>query len=393
MRQKLKRNLSSQTHFSWIKLDTIVCVVRYLTLRNSAHIQYYGVAYSRYSVNEQMWIMRHARKVDFLATSRAPQSSLLLGSHLWVVHNDNVKCSSEGGTSYMTNLTLHACKSEQFACDNAFCITIKKRCDAKEDCSDGSDEQNCGKLIIREGYKKELTPIPETDQDVVVDLFIELLDIEITEQTEIFTSRVAFTRNWFDWRLSYKNLKNECGTKMNVLLPKERGALWYPYLAFYNVRSMDDIKKTNIRDVLEVIPNNEFTFMAEDNNHIFDGSKNALSLKREHNVNWKCDYVYHWYPFDTQVCPMEFAITVSNTDVYPRDLQYNRNISLTRYTLNKIHMCKSVINNMKAIIVEVTLGRPIINFLLTVFVPTFLLIIISFSAYLIFINFGTPPHF
>ena len=45
---------------------------------------------------------------------------------------------------------------------------------------------------------------------------------------------------------------------MNVLLPKERGALWYPYLAFYNVRSMDDIKKTN---VLEVIPNNEFTFV------------------------------------------------------------------------------------------------------------------------------------
>ena len=78
---------------------------------------------------------------------------------------------------------------------------------------------------------------------------------------------------------------------MNVLLPKERGAVWYPYLAFYNVRSMDDIKKTNIRDVLEVIPNNEFTFMAEENNHIFDGSKNALSLKREHSVNWKYDYV------------------------------------------------------------------------------------------------------
>ena len=48
---------------------------------------------------------------------------------------------------------------------------------------------------------------------------------------------------------------------MNVLLPKERGALWYPYLAFYNVRSMNDIKKTNVRDVLEVIPNSEFTFV------------------------------------------------------------------------------------------------------------------------------------
>ena len=35
---------------------------------------------------------------------------------------------------------------------------------------------------------------------------------------------------------------------------------------------------------------------------------------------------------------------------------------------------------MKAIVVEVTLGRPIINNLLTVFVPTLLLVIISFSA-------------
>ena len=43
-------------------------------------------------------------------------------------------------------------------------------------------------------------------------------------------------------------------------------------------------------------------------------------------------------------------------------------------------MCKSAINDLKAIIVEVTLGRPIVNNLLTVFVPTMLLVIISFTA-------------
>ena len=35
---------------------------------------------------------------------------------------------------------------------------------------------------------------------------------------------------------------------------------------------------------------------------------------------------------------------------------------------------------MNAIIVEVTLNRPIVNFVLTVFVPTILLVIISFTA-------------
>ena len=35
---------------------------------------------------------------------------------------------------------------------------------------------------------------------------------------------------------------------------------------------------------------------------------------------------------------------------------------------------------MRAIVVEVTLGRPIISTFLTVFVPTILLLIISFTA-------------
>ena len=81
--------------------------------------------------------MQHARKNDFLATSRASESSLLLGTHLWVVNNDSLKCSIDRMSSYMTNLTLHACTPQQFACDNAFCIAMEERCDAKEDCSDG----------------------------------------------------------------------------------------------------------------------------------------------------------------------------------------------------------------------------------------------------------------
>ena len=43
-------------------------------------------------------------------------------------------------------------------------------------------------------------------------------------------------------------------------------------------------------------------------------------------------------------------------------------------------MCRSGIKNMKAIVAEVTLGRPIIDNLLTVFVPTILLLTISFAA-------------
>ena len=83
------------------------------------------VCFLRYKKDEKVWKMRHARSVDFLAISRASESSLLLGTHLWDVHNDSPKCLKEGKTTYLANLTLHACSTENFACDNAFCIPME----------------------------------------------------------------------------------------------------------------------------------------------------------------------------------------------------------------------------------------------------------------------------
>ena len=323
--------------------------------------------------------MRHSRNVDFLATSKATEGSLLLGSHGWTVHNDSVKCSEEGVTIYEINLTLHACDLEQFACDNAFCIGMEKRCDAMEDCVDGSDEKDCGGLIKSEGYKKELTPIPKTGHNVLVDFSVNIRQIEIHENTNIFEAKYSFTREWYDRRLMYKHLKNN-SIRMNTFPTEEIEAIWYPLVTFDNTRSKESLQKTDAYDVLKAIANGNFTYTAEDNMHIFKGSENALSLTREYNVEWNCEYKYHWYPFDSQVCRMEFLSIKYHTDFHPRDLQHNPNISLSRYSLKRLRMCKAIVHKMEAIVVEVTLGRPIISNLLTVFVPTMLVITISFAT-------------
>ena len=324
--------------------------------------------------------MRHSRNANFMATSSAPESSLLLGAHAWVVHNDSVRCSKEGVTLYETTLTFHTCDPEQFACDNAFCIAMEKRCDAVADCLDGSDEHDCGGLIRSQGYMKELTPILNDGQDVLVNFSLNIRQIEVHESTNTFMAKISATRIWFDGRLMYKHLKRDSSMKMNTFPLAEIDTIWFPYVIFDNIRSEEDLKETGALDVLAAIPNDSFNYTAEDNMHIFKGAENALSLTREWNVEWNCDYAYHWYPFDNQVCLMEMLSAKHRTEYQPMDLKHNPNISLSRYTLSRIRMCKSVIGNNKAIIVELTFGRPIINNLLTVFVPTLLLVIISFTA-------------
>ena len=62
------------------------------------------------------------------------------------------------------------------------------------------------------------------------------------------------------------------------------------------------------------------------------------------------------------------------------NLEHNPEISLERYTISNIQMCRTTIDGREAVVAEVTLGRPIISNILTVFIPTTTLLAISFIA-------------
>lgn len=43
-------------------------------------------------------------------------------------------------------LGVECSSNEFFRCHNSACLPIEVKCDKHDDCGDGSDEENCGKL-------------------------------------------------------------------------------------------------------------------------------------------------------------------------------------------------------------------------------------------------------
>ena len=77
---------------------------------------------------------------------------------------------------------------------------------------------------------------------------------------------------------------------------------------------------------------------------------------------------------------MEFVKGTDFTDLQPVELDFNQKISLGRYTINSIQMCNSMVGNTEGIVVEISLGRPIVSNILTVFIPTITLMSVSFIS-------------
>ena len=128
----------------------------------------------------------------------------------------------------------------------------------------------------------------------------------------------------------FKHLKRKSDIGMNTLLKEEQNVIWQPYFIYNNVRDRDDIRYTDAPYTYEVVPNQNFTYAAHNNMHIFKGSENALSLTKEQYIKWKCDYEYQWYPFDTQVCWMEMISRERNTEFHP--ISQSCNISEQLYS-------------------------------------------------------------
>ena len=115
------------------------------------------------------------------------------------------------------------------------------------------------------------------------------------------------------------------------------------------------------------------------NAYIFKGSDNAMQRTAYYTYAWNCAFDFSLYPFDTQYCTMKLGLQEADTmflKLNPVKIKHaGSKDELAQYTIEKISFCSDKEN--QGLVVNIVLGRPLISSILTVFIPTLLLLIIS----------------
>ena len=203
--------------------------------------------------------------------------------------------------------------------------------------------------------------------------------LDINEVEEAFVTKIETEREWFDNRLTYTNLKSD--DHLNVLSENDRELIWSPILVYHNIKNREQVKHVigDAFNVWNVARNKDNRYQPGDisqpqNSHLYRGSDNKMVLRKQYYIDWICEFDIVWYPFDSQACGMEFYSFNDFTAIRPGRMFTEGPIQHNQYVIKDIIMCSQAIKNKSGLSVVVTLRRPLINNIFTIFTPTILLL-------------------
>ena len=121
-----------------------------------------------------------------------------------------------------------------------------------------------------------------------------------------------------------------------------------------------------------------------DEREIFEGSENSLTMNQTYTHEFRCLYDLEKYPFDRQVCSID--MTTTNLDaptmrLVPSHLWVEQNPDMTLFFMEGWdfdYKDKKALG--KGISMMIFLKRKIISEMLTTYLPTFLLLMITFAT-------------
>ena len=367
----------------------------YIPRNNIAgQIQYVSSKGSVISYDDENRLWR-LNKTGFEITGSSISSkvSYILGKHDWTIENDTSICGL--GQPYTKQLKLSFCREDQFTCNSGQCVRMEDRCDQLADCTDESDEEDCQLLLLRKGYKKNIPPIvrdpknPKTLATVPVRVFIVLLKIigieEVKHSTEI---QFRIEMEWYESRATFNNLKEN--SAMNVLTQQDVERLWHPLVTYANTaqkemttlgRQKEWSTRIKVRREGNVTRGGKEVVNEVE---VFRGDQNPLVMTQVYTKRFQCQYDFQLYPFDTQTCTIRMDASADDLNIVklvPNKITMKESLDLTLFkvkswSLEYIYETSEI----EGIWVKMDLQRKVMNELLTTFLPSILLMIITFAT-------------
>ena len=121
-----------------------------------------------------------------------------------------------------------------------------------------------------------------------------------------------------------------------------------------------------------------------ENQQTFAGDENSITLSRFYNTRFICNYNMQWYPFDIQVCDLTLSLKGKSSDfarLKTEVLQYLGVLEVNQYVVTNFSMLvRDLGPGNSDLKISIVLGRKLLTIVLTTFVPTVLLSMISFST-------------
>ena len=352
---------------------------RYYTPSNSyEQLGYSGLLWGNilYNPDTFQWELRN--NGILWATSNAARTTVLLGTHDWVLHDEPRECTKD--KLLYSKLSLSTCSDDEFTCNDGVCINMENRCDGRSHCDDQSDEIDCKILVMNPSYSKEMNPPPmqgRSQADVELSVVLNSI-LGIDEIGQFFHLSYRLIYKWKDPRLIYYNLKRD--SNLNVLSQREKTSLWTPTLILSNTDSKETLKLEELT-MVKVVANANFTHSKSDNSfvqntNIFSGEGNVMEMSQTFKTTFLCNYNMALYPFDTQTCTMDFIFPVVSDafcDLNLGVLNYLGPTELTQYFVRQDYMVTRIIEGQNGLRAYVVLGRRLLSNILTVYLPTILL--------------------